>query len=157
MKTVLILLFSLIYSDLLACSCSSLIPRINKRAITNAKDIFIGKVIKIEQNDSHSKRIVFQIVEALKTDSATTISVFTGLGGGDCGLTVEEGQEWYIFSYEENAQAWAGICGRSALLSEPSISPNPYSNKHEKQAIRYYNKSKIRAKREINFVRKNQV
>lgn len=151
MKSILISILLLVSYDLIACDCES-IPKIDKKSVANAEDIFIGKVIKIETNDNHSRKITFQISQRLKIDSTAQISVFTGLGGADCGLNIKEGQEWYIFASNFNGKAWAGLCSRSALLSEHSIPPNSYRKKYYREAIQQYKRNKARALSEIEFI-----
>lgn len=156
MKSILISFLLFISYDLFACTCGS-IPKIDKQAVVNAKDIFIGKVIRIESNDNQSTKITFQIAERLKTDSTAQISIFTGLDGADCGLNIKEGQEWYIFTSNVNGKSWAGLCSRSALLSEHSIPPNSYRKKYYRQAVRQYKRDKARAQREIKFIHESQL
>jgi len=129
-------------------------PKIDKESVVEAEDIFIGKVIGIETKDNLSRKITFQILQRLKTNSTAQISVFTGLGGADCGLNIKEGQQWYIFTSNINGKSWAGLCSRSALLSKHSIPTNPYRKKYYKKAVRQYKRDKARAFGEIKFIHK---
>lgn len=126
--------------------------KIAKESVANAEDIFIGKVIKIETDENQSRKIIFQISQRLKTGSTPQISIFTGLGGADCGLNIKKGQEWYIFTSKFNGKSWAGLCGRSALLSEHSIPTNSYRKKYYREAVRQYKRDKTRALSEIKFI-----
>jgi hypothetical protein len=100
-----------------------------------------------------SRKITFKLTERLKTDSITQITVLTGLGDADCGLNFKEGQDWYVFTYDNNGNSWAGLCGRTALLSEHSIQNS--NKKYNRQAVKNYRKHRKRANKEIKFIKQH--
>lgn len=151
MKSIFIILLLFTSFDLLACSCGT-VSKIDEEAVGKAKDIFIGRVLKIEPFNNRSRKITFQLSVRLKTDSSTQITILTGLGDADCGLSLKEGQEWYVFTYNYDGMSWAGLCGRSALLSEHSIQNS--NKKYYRQAVKEYNKQRKRALKEINFIKR---
>jgi hypothetical protein len=136
MKPLLILLLiPFVTVSTLACSCIQL-PKISNEEIKNAKNIFIGVVLKVEEVDNRSRKVTLQIIESFKTDSINQITILTGIGGADCGLYFSVGQKWYVFAHNSGNEVWASLCGRSALLSK---------KKYNKHAYR-------RAKQEINYI-----
>lgn len=140
-------------SHLIACSCKPL-SKINDEEISKAKDIFIGKVLTVEEVDGSIQKIVFQVIERLKTTDSTQVEVINGWSAGVCGLNVKPGQEWYIFTSEYADKSWVTLCGRNALLSSPSYSENEFSNRQLRRYMRQYNKAKSRAKKEIRYIKK---
>ena len=153
MKVFFFLILLLNFSDLSACSCATL-TKLTKEEIISANNVFIGKVVSVDSFDNTSRKVIFQISERLKTDSLLQITIYTGKGGADCGLSIKEGEKWYIFTYSYNNHSWASLCGRSALLSEHSISPNSINHKYHRLAVRNYKRNKHRAESEIQFIRK---
>jgi hypothetical protein len=135
-----------------ACSCEKL-QKISSSEVENASHIFIGRVIKSAVFEQ-GRQFTFHVTTKLKPGIADTVEIRTGFGGSDCGLNMQDGQEWYIFAYDGEGKHWSGLCGRSALLSGIPSHGTTINKEYRRAELRSYNTNKRRALKEIKFIRK---
>ena len=155
MKHTLFIFIILLLSTLetLACSCGELDP-ISKSDYESAGEIFIGRVTKIEEDrENWKKTVIFEIIDQLKTDKqAKEITVLTALDVGACGLSVKEGDKWYIFTYHnDKKELVAGLCGRSVNLDK-KFRIKHYGLKYAYLEKRAWKKDYRRYKKEKKFI-----
>lgn len=117
----LTLLFISLSLQVLACSCRPPSP-LTIEEFLNADLVFEGKIVKVETDkEGHMKTITFDITKNYKTPKRmTTVAITTAGSSAACGLTVEEGQAWYIWANknEESGAYSAGICSRSLQMAD---------------------------------------
>jgi hypothetical protein len=109
----------------LACTCELPSPgKTLKQTIAEArhrsKAVFLGTVVAIDKKPGELYMIVkFRTEEFWKGKLSKEVTVFTGLGGGDCGYKFEIGQRYLVYAYEsDNANFGTNICQRTASFSE---------------------------------------
>jgi hypothetical protein len=107
----------------LACSCVGS-PTVQEE-LTRADTVFAGVVESIEVMEgmtrfgSSQRKVTFRVMQWWKTSSpvAERVQVWTGMGGGDCGYPVEEGQSYVVFAGRvAHDRLFFGICSRNASL-----------------------------------------
>ena len=133
-------------TNLIACDCKGL-SIITKEDYDQAGEIFIGRVIKIEEyKDEWKKAVTFEVIEPLKPlEEIKQITVWTAFDAAACGLSVHEGEKWYIFADKNNKnELSADLCGRSVHL-----------NKKFNIRLRYFSEKRI-WKREIHRFKKEK-
>lgn len=66
------------------------------------------------------RRVRLEVWERFSGPESRNFELFTGLGGGDCGVEFKEGEEWLVYaSQDQKSGRWgAGICGHSSLLKD---------------------------------------
>jgi hypothetical protein len=66
------------------------------------------------------RRVRLEVRERFSGPESRNFELFTGLGGGDCGVEFKEGEEWLVFaSQDPQSGRWgAGVCGDSSLLKD---------------------------------------
>lgn len=66
------------------------------------------------------RRVRLDVRERFSGPESRNFELFTGLGGGDCGVEFKEGEAWLVFaSQDQKSGRWgAGICGHSSLLKD---------------------------------------
>ncbi len=58
------------------------------------------------------RRVEFDVIESFSGPADKRFVLYSGLGGGDCGVDFKPGQEYLVFAYREHSGRWvAGICG----------------------------------------------
>ncbi len=113
----IILLFQL-RTSLVACNCADLKP-LKRQEFKKAGLVFIGKVLRIDYNEQENKKnITFEVKEWLKGNERTSkVIISTASYSASCGLSITEGESWYIFvDQEDNNSFYVGRCGRSVQL-----------------------------------------
>lgn len=131
----LLLIFISNYS--FGCSCIG--ENSIKNEIKNRDVVLIGKIISQEEYEEKDtlyhnfifKKIKFKIavIEKLKGEIKTdTISIFTGLGRGDCGINFKIGEKYIIYANYDNEHFNIGkkvdkflttnICTRTKLFEK---------------------------------------
>ncbi|TGE22029.1 hypothetical protein E5K00_17400 [Hymenobacter aquaticus] len=154
MKTVLLAIVLICFAQQVeACSCGP-VSRIKQKDLVNAELIFIGKLVRIDSLDLSDRRLVFEVISAIKTNGAKQLSVVTGYGNGDCGLDVELGQEWYIFAEPREGNARAMMCGRSFLMSQTTALVGSYTG-YDDAAMEAYSAQIRRVALEIRYAKKH--
>lgn len=149
----IVLLFKTV--DTLACSCGDLDP-FSKDVFDKADEIFIGRVIKVEEDrDNWMKAVTFQVTDRLKSTGQTKkITVWTAFDGAACGLSTEAGDEWYIFAYKNVDNKFvAGLCGRSVNLDK-KFRVKDYGLRYAYLSKRAWKKDFNRYKKEKRFIKK---
>lgn len=155
---ILTLGFLIISSGLHACSCIG--QRTVKEEIKYSDAVLTGRIIsknliklvdstaiKMSGNDSlNLKRYPFETIVAKYKFTVTTIykgkintdtiEIYTGLGGGDCGILFEIGQEYIVYGREETYFGqtkndwpfpqgkniyWTDICSRTTVKNSEEI------------------------------------
>ena len=91
-----------------ACSCAG--PRAACQATWDAAAVFVGQVVEVGQNiEAHraqttaapelffyKRRVRLEVIELFRGPAASTVDVYTGLGGGDCGYDFVAGGTYLI-------------------------------------------------------------
>jgi hypothetical protein len=127
--TVLILIvfaFLLTVDQVYACSCAEPLPP--KEAAAQAQAVFTGIVTNHEASsdedptsfDRRRRRYRFTVTSVLKGEVGTTVDVYTGLGGGDCGYYFELGHEYLVYAFGTPKALSTNICSRTKLMEPPS-------------------------------------
>jgi hypothetical protein len=105
-----------------ACSCAGSRPAC--QAFWDPGAVFTGKVMAIETHSSGGapfieRRVRFEVVEAFTGVTGSTIDVYTGNGGGDCGYAFVVGGTYLVYAYQATGSPWltTGICSRTRPLS----------------------------------------
>lgn len=112
-----------------ACDCMNAGPPC--KAFKDTPNVFTGRVTKIStiqvrlQNaDEYPQHLVqLQIERSYRgQEGRSTVEVVTGDGGGDCGFSFREGNEYLVYAYPHPAtgKLYTGICQRTRLLSDAS-------------------------------------
>ena len=113
--------------DVLACSCSLPIPKLSLKkqvikAQKNADVVISGKVLEItKQPENFYVSVRLQLENSWKGNSSKEITIFTGLGNGDCGYPFEVGESYLIYansSDENKNKLVTNICRRTTNLSD---------------------------------------
>lgn len=98
--------------DLLwACSC---VPYNITQEIENADMIFTGTVIR--KPNTYPIYDSFKITEIFKGNKTDSITIETGIGGGDCGMEFQIGQSYLVYSRNLETSR----CRRNALVENTS-------------------------------------
>lgn len=117
----LTLMFVALGLQVIACSCRPPAP-LTMEEFLNADLVFEGKALSVETDKEQGMKVItFEVTKAHKTPRGTTkIEVTTAGNSAACGLTIEEGQNWYIWARknEETGAYSSGICSRSLYLAE---------------------------------------
>jgi carboxypeptidase family protein len=115
-----------------ACSCLSTFSGVQPcQNYWSAAAVFVGQATDISiisQNSGNGtvryggKRVRFSLIEAFRGVTGQTVEVWTGLGGGDCGYDFKQGDRYFVYAYrnQEDGKLGAGICSRTAPLSNAS-------------------------------------
>ena len=116
-----------------ACSCEGPIPACQGVWMSDA--VFVGRVVNITNVEEEqeprlpfrSRRVTLEVLEKFRGDSllvprdgASVVEVFTGQGGGDCGIAFKKGEEYLVFARSSKgtpALLRTGLCDRTRELS----------------------------------------
>jgi len=92
-----------------ACSCA---PVTTAEVVASAELVFVGEeILRVEtRQEWPSVAVTFAVVEAYKGDVASEITVWTGHGGGDCGVGPMTGLVG-IVAYIDGDRATINSCG----------------------------------------------
>jgi hypothetical protein len=108
-----------------ACSCAE--PLLPREAAEKAAAVFTGVVTSHElvtRQDSPSgeprRHYQFTATDVFKGEVGTTVDVYTGLGGGDCGYSFEIGQKYLVYAYGTPPRLNTNICSRTKIITLPS-------------------------------------
>lgn len=129
------------YSILFACSCPEVAP-LNLEEYNNADAIFIGEIVKIEENEANYEKVLtFKVTKHLKSDTTyKEYQIRTADSGRSCGLEGKIGESWYILASKGQASVLsAGMCGRSLNLTELNDSSNSIYDWFDKLKTRFEN------------------
>ena len=104
----------------LACSCAE--PAPVEDELARSKAVFHGEVMEIKEV-GYMKKVLFDVNEIWKGTDESQIIIQTGLGGGDCGIDFQVGEEYLVYARDSSMYGdeylSTGICDRttSALTS----------------------------------------
>ena len=86
-----------------------------------------GRLRASKSADRHSKtlywdtprRVRFQLLERFSGPAVENFELFTGMGGGDCGIGFKKGELWLVFAHRNSPSGrWSTqVCSRTRLLS----------------------------------------
>ena len=117
-----ILFFLLVLNaqDALACSCLAPDPNKSleqkvKEAVADSSAVFTARVLSVTPVPSEGNKIVkLRLVKSWKGKLTKTITLTTGIGGGDCGYFFEAGKTYLVYAYrDENKKLSTNICNRT--------------------------------------------
>ena len=111
--------------SLIACSCGPQ-AKLRKNDVKHADLIFVGTIINNMLDTTLHKRIIlFEVSEGLKgTTKGERITIMTNPSSAGCGITVTNGESWYIYSFPPfpfDAPREVDICGRNKRLTLPRM------------------------------------
>jgi hypothetical protein len=134
MKHILLVsIFTLAFSQLFPCSCFYQ-KRITKKQVRQYQTIATGTILKIEERDEE-KLITFQVETAYKgTQNEVTIEISTASDGGMCGISVQEGEQWLMFTYDTKNGLYTDLCTRSRNMERD------YNQKRVRKDLKYLKK-----------------
>ncbi|MET0945161.1 MAG: hypothetical protein ABWY22_07120 [Flavobacterium sp.] len=112
MKKLLVIVF-FIFSTNFSFACSCIGKSKMKKEIENTNVVFTGKIVSrkvYEEKNEYNENLNFAkveykvlIIERLKGEIKTdTLTIFTGLGNGDCGIKFQIGKSYIIYSNYED-------------------------------------------------------
>ena len=113
-----------------ACSCAG--PGAACQATWDAAAVFVGQVVEVGQNiEAHraqttaapelffyKRRVRLQVIELFWGPAASTVDVYTGLGGGDCGYDFVAGGTYLIYASESSGRYQTHSCMRTRPLEQ---------------------------------------
>ncbi len=112
MKKIITLIILFIGVSVSACSC--LKSKFGKKDYANASYIVQGKILKIVTDTvAYQKVITLEVYKTYKGDQKETLEIRTGMGGGDCGLMVKQGDKWLLFVNTFNGKNNVSICDKN--------------------------------------------
>ena len=143
---VLPILLALAPLGALACSCVP--PGPVQEEVADSSRVFLGQVTAIQERPARSDRswlaavsewtrqlfggtpllpakehayrqVTFKVDETFKGTPVPTLSLGTGLGGGDCGYGFEAGQSYVVYAHGDGDALQAGICSLTGPASDP--------------------------------------
>lgn len=115
-----------------ACSCEPVTP---SAALGRSDHVFQGKVIAVRNawgnalpvglerllprwmRPDRGLLVELEVSGVWKGGSGPRQVVFTGFGGGDCGLGAEVGDEWLVYGWSWGNQVASGLCSGSGPVS----------------------------------------
>lgn len=130
-----------------ACSCGS--KATVELSVKNSDAVFIGKVISvqhlsfIDSSEENTKplKVMFAKYDFLVTSlykgdfTNDTVSVYTGIGNGDCGIIFHVGRKYIVYGYDEswfikrkgyrqkssNNGTWTHLCLRTTYFNRKEL------------------------------------
>ena len=108
-----------------ACNCD--LPRTDRslkqqviEARKRSEAVFTGTVLEISKRPGDLYITVkFKVEEVWRGPRGAETSVFTGIGGGDCGYKFEIGEKYLVYAYKrDDSKLETNICQRTAPLAE---------------------------------------
>ncbi|WP_206669736.1 hypothetical protein [Paenibacillus luteus] len=69
--------------------------------ISHSDTVFAGRVLEVEASKegyTNTKAVRFEVSEIWKGAEESQIIIFTGSGGGDCGISFTEGTEYLVYA-----------------------------------------------------------
>lgn len=117
MRFILLSFFTLVFFQTSACSCGGF-DRVSLKDIIHYDFIFEGRVIsdptinKEGWIDRKEYKILVLKVFFGQTQK-DTLTISTGLGSSDCGLNLDKGEKWLLFSNHDGKKYYSSICSKS--------------------------------------------
>ncbi|MBI4093190.1 MAG: hypothetical protein HY420_04670 [Candidatus Kerfeldbacteria bacterium] len=123
-----VVLFGFIQPELVhACSCIP--PRSVSEEFQLAGAVFSGTVTNVSQTSRSSssgslagslgKKVSLAVERSWKGVTTATVTIETGIGGGDCGFNFEEGKSYLVYT-EGSSQRSANVCSNTKELAAAS-------------------------------------
>jgi|GEM_PF-2556305 len=109
------------YGSAFACSC---VTRTLTEEFNGSSAVFAGEVVDIANTSSghdpsgHGYKVTFEVDRSWKGISGERASVYTGMGGGDCGYSFKIGEKYLVYTYNPAEIQATGICNRTQILAE---------------------------------------
>lgn len=91
-----------------ACKCRQLSF---SEELAQSDQVFTGTVINKTTNDR--VYYLFKVTKSYKGNASDTLTIQTGLGGGDCGVQFEQGQAYLVYANQQQTNT----CRRNAPAS----------------------------------------
>lgn len=118
-----------------ACSCAG--SDSPSEAFDGAHSVFVGTVTSIHGSRSGSgladrvrdqlgleepygREVRFTVTDSWKGVQSATTGVWTGFGGGDCGIGFNVGSSYLVYAFESEGASYTGICTRTMDVSSAS-------------------------------------
>jgi len=103
----------------LACSCMEPSPPVESAEQADA--VFTGRAVSVERIVKETdygkigqRKVVFALDAVWKgVEEGDEVVVYTGTGGGDCGIPFDEGESYMVYAYGEPDDLSTGICSRT--------------------------------------------
>jgi MYXO-CTERM domain-containing protein len=102
--------------DASACSCIQ--PPSPAVALENSDAVFTARIERVATK-GYEKQVVMRVERTWKGSKAgASVTVLTGMGGGDCGVPFKAGTTWLVYAGQHEGTLRASICSRTALLAD---------------------------------------
>lgn len=135
-----------------ACSCLPKV-QVTKAEVENSSDIFIGEVISIDTIKGSTQLLVkLEVRKSYKGAEDKFIEVRTAMSSAACGVSVNEGETWYVFAKESNGKININSCGRHVDLTKPKCWWFAEDKKIAKAVKKQYKIQKKAIKKELDLV-----
>jgi hypothetical protein len=103
-----------------ACSCERVWNPDYRKALRAADAVFQGTVREVLELQSLALRVaVFDVEGSWRGVKAERAFVFTGRGGGDCGLTFEVGKAYVVWASREGWQVSGELSTSTCSFTAP--------------------------------------
>lgn len=131
----IVIVFSLASRNAMACSCMN--PGTPCDSYGKAAAVFVGTVTGVRDNSRPQPKDVnerrkqedsggvdwtpmafkFSVEQAYLGVAGSEVEIFTGRGGGDCGVTFQTGQRYLVYAYRYKDKLNTSICTRTKPFS----------------------------------------
>lgn len=109
-------------SAVFACSCVE--PLSVEEQMSHSETVFVGRVLEVgasKEAYANTKAVRFEVSEIWKGAEESQIIIYTGSGGGDCGISFTEGTEYLVYAqrstmYGDKELLVTIICDRTRPL-----------------------------------------
>lgn len=101
-----------------AHACSCILPVSPTEEFQRAGAVFSGTVTSVSQplRSTGQKKVTFDVEQSWKDISSPTVTIETGIGGGDCGFDFEKGKTYLVYTEGPDPRR-ANICSRTKELA----------------------------------------
>ena len=121
--TPVIALLALSAGNGFACSCAGV--QAPCQAYGEASAVFVGTVIdsriiaiKKSKYEEQMRAVRLSIDSPFRGVEGAEVEVLTGSGGGDCGFSFVQAQQYLVYAYEHQGILSTGICTRTRSISK---------------------------------------
>lgn len=94
------LIFLLLPETVYACSCAP--PPSVQEELKRSHEVFVGQVLEVKQQ-KHGRYVtnaaLFEVNQVWKGKPETQKIIYTGTGGGDCGIYFEKGKSYLVYAH----------------------------------------------------------
>lgn len=110
MRFIFLLFLCVLSGPSYACSCKGIDI---KESVRNSKNVFVARIKSVKINgsgDRYLKNVVaeIQVLESIKGNQKGFKRLYSGFGGGDCGITLNVGHQYIVYSDDEVVHACSG-------------------------------------------------